>query len=159
MKETNPLIALTAKFGPILKAAFPDEHSVTRFQVANALAEAALAPQPAAAPDDVVERVARAMWGASHLQAWGDEQRPGAAGITEFDRQTYRDHARAAIAAMPTPSGALLDEAVEKVAAGLSEALQRIAESSANPDDPAYLTASALRIIASDALQASKGEG
>ena len=37
----DPVIALAAKFGPILKAAFPNEHSVTRFQVANALAEAA----------------------------------------------------------------------------------------------------------------------
>lgn len=39
--QDDPVIALATKFGPILKAAFPNEHSVTRFQVANALAEAA----------------------------------------------------------------------------------------------------------------------
>lgn len=33
-------------------------------------------------------------------------------------------------------------------------ALAKIANSSANPDDPAYLTASAMRIIARDALAA-----
>ncbi|WDA36443.1 hypothetical protein [Sphingobium sp. YC-XJ3] len=46
--QDDPVIALATKFGPILKAAFPNEHSVTRFQVANALAEAALSSPPAA---------------------------------------------------------------------------------------------------------------
>lgn len=41
--RNEAIMALTAKFGPILKAAFPNEHSRARFDVANALAEVALA--------------------------------------------------------------------------------------------------------------------
>ncbi len=40
MKD-DPVVALTASFGPILKTAFPNEHARTRFDVANALAEEA----------------------------------------------------------------------------------------------------------------------
>jgi len=43
LEGIDPAIDLAARFGPILKAAFPKEHSVTRFQVANALASAVLA--------------------------------------------------------------------------------------------------------------------
>lgn len=39
----DPIVALATKFGPILRAAFPKEHSRTRFDAAHALAEAALA--------------------------------------------------------------------------------------------------------------------
>ena len=42
MKD-DAIVALVAKFGPLLRAAFPNEHSRTRFDVAHALAEAALA--------------------------------------------------------------------------------------------------------------------
>lgn len=55
MKD-DPVIALATTFGPILKAAFPNEHSVTRFQVANALAEAALA---LSLQDELVEAASR----------------------------------------------------------------------------------------------------
>lgn len=48
MKD-DPVINLATRFGPILKAAFPNEHSVTRFDVANALAEVAQSAQQAAA--------------------------------------------------------------------------------------------------------------
>jgi hypothetical protein len=44
--QNEVLIDLTARFGPILKAAFQNEHSVTRFQAAHALAEAALSTTP-----------------------------------------------------------------------------------------------------------------
>ncbi|WP_333703373.1 hypothetical protein [Sphingobium yanoikuyae] len=37
--EEEAVIAMAAKFGPTLKAAFPSEHARTRFDVANALAE------------------------------------------------------------------------------------------------------------------------
>lgn len=43
MSKDEPIINLATVFGPIPKAAFPNEHSVTRFDVANALAEAAIA--------------------------------------------------------------------------------------------------------------------
>jgi hypothetical protein len=49
--------------------------------------------------DDLREVVARAMWNAAHLQQWDGPARPGSCAITEFDRQTYRDAADAAIAA------------------------------------------------------------
>lgn len=54
MKD-DPIINLATRFGPILKAAFPNEHSVTRFQVANALAEAALSAQQAAGEAEAVD--------------------------------------------------------------------------------------------------------
>ena len=40
------LVGVAAKFGPILKAGFPESHSITRLQVANALAEKVIAVQP-----------------------------------------------------------------------------------------------------------------
>jgi hypothetical protein len=48
---------------------------------------------------EVIERVARAMWDTEHLQSWDGPQRPGTI-ITDFDRDVYRRHARAAIAAL-----------------------------------------------------------
>jgi len=42
MKD-DPIVAMAARFGPTLKGAFPNEHSVTRLQVADALAEIAIA--------------------------------------------------------------------------------------------------------------------
>jgi ribosomal protein L37AE/L43A len=51
------------------------------------------------AGDEDVERVARAMWEVSHLGGWNDAK-PGTMTTTEYDRDVYRDHARAALAAL-----------------------------------------------------------
>ena len=52
--------------------------------------------------DELVEKCARAMWAEGHLQSWDGPMIPGQCTTTEYDRDVYRSHARAALAiAMP----------------------------------------------------------
>ncbi|WP_156456600.1 hypothetical protein [Blastomonas sp. CCH2-A2] len=56
-------------------------------------------PRIAELEAQLAEAVAKGMWASSHLQSWDGEMKPGNCTTTEFDRQTYRDHATAALSA------------------------------------------------------------
>ena len=47
-----------------------------------------------------VERVARDMWNAEHLQSWEGDKVRGTTITTDFDRDVYRRHAAAALNAL-----------------------------------------------------------
>lgn len=50
--------------------------------------------------EEARERVARAMWDSEHLQPWDGPPKPGSTIITGYDRDTYRNHATAALASV-----------------------------------------------------------
>ncbi|RWO20709.1 hypothetical protein [Mesorhizobium sp.] len=73
---------------------------------------------------NLVEVVARAMWDAESLQGWDDaDQRPGTM-ITEYDRDVYRRHAKAAVGAI---QAALAKECATMTAPSIDPAAPAVA--------------------------------